>query len=99
MSCAALADLYDATDGPNWANNDGWRDAAASISTSYCTFAGVRCKDGAILYLCVSAHAHARCMLRLYYVLGRLQIHDWHAHRTVPVLMLNMRLRAGHNLS
>jgi hypothetical protein len=57
VTCAALGDLYNTTDGPNWVNNAGWSDAAASVRTSYCSFAGVRCKDGAILYLCVSAHA------------------------------------------
>ncbi len=62
-TCAALADLYDATDGPHWVNNGGWRDAAASIPTSYCTFAGVGCDGGMIRYLCVLSHAHARCML------------------------------------
>jgi hypothetical protein len=57
-TCAALGDLYNATDGPHWVNNGGWSDAAASIPTSYCSFARVNCEGGIIRYLCVVAFAN-----------------------------------------
>jgi len=44
---AALIDLYDATDGPNWLNNTGWIDGAAGTNCTPCdgTWNGITC-DG-----------------------------------------------------
>ena len=36
--CAALGDLYYATNGAGWNNNGGWNSAAAGVPTDYCTF-------------------------------------------------------------
>ena len=48
--CAALRDLYFATNGPSssqpqsgWSNNRGWSSAAAGFETDYCQFYGVTC--------------------------------------------------------
>jgi hypothetical protein len=51
--CAALGELYAATGGADWYNNDGWRDAAAGTATGLCSFYGVSCEDGAVTSLCV----------------------------------------------
>ncbi len=69
-TCAALADLYDATDGLNWVNNGGWSDAAASIPTSYCTFAGVECEGVAVRYLCVLTRSRALHALHFHCCVG-----------------------------
>ena len=39
--CAALGDLYAATNGPGWVNNTGWADAASGVPADYCTFYGI----------------------------------------------------------
>jgi len=36
--CAALGDLYYATNGAGWNNNGGWSSAAAGVPTDYCGF-------------------------------------------------------------
>jgi hypothetical protein len=51
--CAALSALYEATNGGSWAFNDGWRDAAAGVATSFCTFWGVTCSGNFVRQLCV----------------------------------------------
>lgn len=43
LHCAALGDLYDATNGMGWLKNAGWRTAAAGTATDLCTFYGVSC--------------------------------------------------------
>lgn len=39
VTCAALGDLFFATNGTGWKNSTGWSSAAALIPTDYCTFA------------------------------------------------------------
>ncbi|MCL4113219.1 UNVERIFIED_CONTAM: hypothetical protein GTU68_032846 [Idotea baltica] len=41
----ALMDFYDATNGPNWNNNDGWRDGYAGTDCNYCDWFGVTCDE------------------------------------------------------
>jgi hypothetical protein len=61
-ACAALGALYEATDGGNWARNDGWRDAAADVATSCCSFFNVECDgDGVVLGLCATKALPALC--------------------------------------
>ena len=57
--CAALGDLYTATNGQNWTNSPsggGWNAAAAGMPTDYCTFAAwsALCNgSGVVTSLCV----------------------------------------------
>jgi Leucine Rich Repeat len=44
VTCAALADLYNATGGPWWTNNAGWSSAASGTPTNYCSFYGITCR-------------------------------------------------------
>ncbi len=39
--CQTLVDLYENTDGDNWANKDGW-----NVSNTPCSWYGVECTDG-----------------------------------------------------
>jgi hypothetical protein len=54
-TCEALGDLYYATNGPCWANKQGWE--AAGFAIEYCSFyylQGLACdSDGALTSLCV----------------------------------------------
>lgn len=53
-ACAALADLYDATDGARWSNSAGWAAAAADAGADVCAFAGVGCSaSGQVTSMCV----------------------------------------------
>ena len=38
VTCAALGDLYNATNGPAWNVNNGWSHAAAGYPIDYCSF-------------------------------------------------------------
>ena len=51
--CAALRDLYYATNGPSWSTKSGWSSAAAGTATSYCTFYDVSCTSNNVVQLCV----------------------------------------------
>lgn len=55
-TCAALAELYAATNGSGWLDpgDAGWRQAAVGVATSYCSFNGVACSSaGEVVLLCV----------------------------------------------
>jgi hypothetical protein len=52
VTCAALGDLYAATNGARWATQTGWLAAAAGTATDFCTFFGVTCTSGAVTSLC-----------------------------------------------
>jgi len=51
--CAALRDLYFATNGPSWTTKTGWTAAVAGGATDYCTFYRVMCTGNNVVYLCV----------------------------------------------
>ena len=42
-TCAALGDLYTATNGSSWTNKNGWISAAGGTATDYCTFQSLGC--------------------------------------------------------
>ena len=42
-TCAALGDLYKATNGASLLHNTGWATASGATATNYCTFYGVNC--------------------------------------------------------
>lgn len=49
---AALMDLYNSTNGPNWMNNTGWQDGAAGNDYNPCNWFGVTCNEnGRVKYL------------------------------------------------
>ena len=58
VTCAALGDLYAATNGAGWETKTGWLAAAAGTATDFCTFFGVECStptlesSGAVTSLC-----------------------------------------------
>jgi len=52
----ALMALYNSTDGPNWTNNDGWREGAAGESCDPCNFNsipwyGIRCAENRVIHM------------------------------------------------
>ena len=51
--CAALRDLYYATNGPSWRYTSVWYSAASGIPTDYCTFSGLTCAGNNVTRLCV----------------------------------------------
>jgi hypothetical protein len=56
--CAALGDLYYATNGAGWNNNGGWSSAAVGVPTDFCSFwryvsSSVCNPDGALTAMCV----------------------------------------------
>ncbi len=53
VQCGALGDLYAATNGATWSNDDGWSAAAAGTPTSYCQFYSVTCEGQAVTSVCV----------------------------------------------
>ena len=57
--CAALRDLYYATNGQSWTSKSGWSSAAAGTGTDYCTFHSVTCTGNDVTQLCVEALAAA----------------------------------------
>ena len=57
-TCAALGDLYTATNGASWASNSGWSSAAAGTATDYCTFGGIFCRGDVVFSMCVCACNH-----------------------------------------
>ena len=60
-TCAALGDLYYATNGARWRSNGGWDDAASGVATEYCTFEWASCDGGVLTNLCVRERcAHHR---------------------------------------
>ena len=60
-ACEALGDLFYATNGTGWVDNDGWVDAAAGKAMDYCSvFNGVECDNAGVVptSLCVRERAH-----------------------------------------
>ncbi len=57
VQCAALGDLYAATNGAAWGDAPGWSAAAAGVPTSYCQFSYVACAGQAVTSVCVAAAA------------------------------------------
>lgn len=51
-TCAALGDLYYATNGPGWTLT-GWNVASGGQAWNYCSFNGVTCVNGNVTQLCV----------------------------------------------
>lgn len=47
--CAALGDLYAATQGERWRTAVGWRQAAQGAPRDFCTFSGVECEGGSVV--------------------------------------------------
>jgi hypothetical protein len=47
--CAALVELYNTTDGPNWRQNSNWLNAASALSP--CDWYGVGCLNGHVVEL------------------------------------------------
>jgi len=41
----SLMAIYDATDGPNWRNNEGWQDGADGADCNYCDWPTVGCNE------------------------------------------------------
>ena len=59
--CAALRDLYYATNGPSsWSSKSGWSSAAAGTATNYCTFELVGCTSNNVTGLCVPCGSAGR---------------------------------------
>ena len=58
--CAALRDLYYATNGRSWGDKSGWSSAAAGVPTDYCTFAGISCAGNNVTWLCVPGGSAGR---------------------------------------
>ena len=61
-ACAALGDLYAATNGAGMASNSGWSSAAAGTATDYRSFQGVICAAVAVLTwrICVGGTASSQ---------------------------------------
>ena len=55
--CAALGELYYATNGGGWVHNSGWSAAATGYATDFCSFYGATCTDGVLQNLCVRERA------------------------------------------
>lgn len=80
--CAALADLYNATSGTAWTNNEGWITAAADVATSYCSFFGATCDEtGNITSMCVCAHASCCVPCDIFAV----QLHAVYSRHPLPL--------------
>jgi hypothetical protein len=80
---AALIAIYDSTNGPGWANKDGWDRTA----TSPCNFHGVECDDGdgRVTRLCAhrddASATHAACA-RAHLLQRRARTHLLHRRTT-----------------